>query len=551
MKLLDKDLENYKLREEQEKCADFIFDKLENDTTKKFFMLDMPTGTGKSVLAMNIIQRYLKEVNSSAKFDLLTESKMLQEQYFQEFKSISNLWGKNTYDCEQYSCSCEQGKEFQKLTGKNCETCPYDIDRESFMKGNISLTNFHLFTLMRLNNLMSRRESTVLIVDEAHQLENVVSDFISITLNESMIKESFEDNSGILNAMNKVNNLEEFVDFCENFKGNLLEERSILESELKKSKKSFERDLIIDDILGNESNHEIDLSKKMEKVRHLYVKVDNFLTEYKNDSNNWVLETDFDKKKKKRIVLQPIWASPFFDKYIWSKYETVILMSGTILNKDMFTYLNGIPVNLCEYYRINSPFKIKNRPIYYMPIGKMSYNSKEKTFKKYIPVLKKLLNKYKNKKGIIHSTTFELQNWVIEGLDEERLLAHSSKRSSKNFAIKTHYTKKSPTVLISPSMTTGIDLKNSRARFQICLKVPYPSLGDIKNKRRMKDNPEWYKYTVVCTIIQMYGRAIRNKEDYADFVILDSCFSDVLRYSSKYFPEWILNAIKTVNYEAN
>ena len=177
----------------------------------------------------------------------------------------------------------------------------------------------------------------------------------------------------------------------------------------------------------------------------------------------------------------------------------------------------------------------------------MSYKSKEQTFKKYVPMLRKLMNKYKNKKGIIHTTTFELQDWTIEALNDDRLLAHSSKQNSKNYALKTHYTKKSPTVLISPSMTTGIDLKNGRARFQICLKIPYPSLGDSKNKRRMKDNPEWYKYTVVCTLIQMYGRAIRNSEDYADFIILDSCFSDILRYSSKYFPEWVTKAIKTVN----
>ena len=222
-------------------------------------------------------------------------------------------------------------------------------------------------------------------------------------------------------------------------------------------------------------------------------------------------------------------------------------MSGTILDKNMFSYLNGIPEPIAEYYNIDSPFSVKNRPIYYMPLGKMSYNNKEETFKKYIPMLKKLMNKYKNQKGIIHTTTFELQNWVQEKIQSDRFLSHSSDQGSKNFALKQHYTSDKPTILLSPSMGTGIDLKNKRARFQICLKMPYPSLADLKNKRRMKDKPEWYSWVTVSKLIQMYGRAVRNKDDNAHFIILDGNFSNILRYNSHFIPHWIQKAIKQVN----
>ena len=549
MYLLNKDLSGIKLREEQEQCLDFTFDKLHHEQIKKFFLLDLPTGVGKSILALSFIQRYLKEIDKNAKFDVLTESKLLQKQYSEEFNSISNLWGKNTYECTQYNCSCEQGKEFQKLTGDVCESCPYDNDRELFMNGKISLTNFHMFTIMKLNKILDRRKSNILIVDEAHQLESVVSDFISVTLSPIMIKQlGLDDEKPILSRLKSIDNISDFVKFCHadlipslDFKIGELNEKHI-----NKTKKSQERDIKLSSVLGLEPKS-MENSKLLERLKSLDGKLKNFLFEYKDDDSNWVIQMEYDKKKNRKIVIQPIWSYPYLKKYIWDSYDKVILMSGTILDKDMFTYLNGIPEPLSVYYNIESPFLVKNRPIYYMPLGKMSYTQKEQTFKKFVPYINKLLTKYKSKKGVIHTNSFELQKWVLEQVKSNRFLTHDSDQKSKNFMLKQHYSLDKPTVIVSPSMATGVDLKNNRARFQICIKMPYPSLGDAKNKRRLEDKPEWYNWITVSKFIQMYGRAIRNEKDSAHFIVLDSSFSDVLRHSSKYIPNWIAKAIKTVN----
>tara|TARA_R110000772_G_scaffold20466_5_gene57022 strand:+ start:164213 stop:165883 length:1671 start_codon:yes stop_codon:yes gene_type:complete len=553
MKILDKDLQPYTLRTEQSECENFIFDKIHNEPIKKFFLLDLPTGTGKSILALSFIQRYLKEVDKDAKFDVLTESKLLQRQYKEDFNSMSNLWGRNSYSCTQFSCSCEQGKEFQKVSKNKCEDCPYDHDRDQFMGGKISLTNFHMFTLMSMNKLLDRRESNVLIVDEAHELENVVSNFVSVTLSQNNLTSmGFTDVNAILNSMKSIVVIEDFIDFCQDYLLDKIDDQiGKLSVKVKKNgKKQLNRELNIDTVLGStDTNPEVKLSRSIKNLESTKSKIINFLDEYKNDFTNWVLQVEYDEKKKLRLVIQPIWAYPFFDKYIWRKYDKVILMSGTILNKTMFNYLNGIPEPISEYYRIDSPFLIKDRPIYYIPMGKMSYKLKEQTFKNYIPIINKLIDKkYPTKKGIIHTVTFELQKWLKEEINNDRFLLPNSDQKSKNFALKQHYTTNKPTILVSPSMGTGVDLKDERARFQICLKVPYPNLGDTKNKRRMKDKPEWYSWLTVVKLIQLYGRAVRNSEDSADFVILDSCFGDVLRYSGHLFPDWFLRAIKQVDY---
>lgn len=550
MKLLYKDLQPYTLREEQQECSDFIFNTIHKEDFKKFFLLDLPTGIGKSVLALNIIQRYIKEVDRDVNFDIITESKLLQSQYVEEFNSISNLWGRNSYQCSQFNCNCEQGKEFQKVSKTSCDDCPYDKDRDSFMNGKISLTNFHMYTLLRMNKLFDRRESKILIVDEAHQLETVVSDFISIIISQKVLSEVFENSDDILKNMKDIVVIDDFVSYCELTLVKRIEmDITDIEKDIKKTdKQTLSRDLNINDILGvRDETIEISKTKILQKLKSFQSKIHNFLIEYKNDHSNWIIQFDYDEKKRKKLTIQPIWAGPFFDKYIWNRYDRVFLMSGTILNQKIFSYVNGIPDPLTTYYNIPSPFLIKNRPIYYMPRGRMTYKIKKETFKKYIPILNKLFDKYKNKKGIVHTITYELQEWLTNDIINARFITHSPDQKSKNFALKNHYTSPKPTILVSPSMGTGVDLKDKRARFQICLKVPYPNLGDLRMKQRMKDNPEYYAWLTVSKLIQIYGRAIRSEDDYADFIILDSCFSDVLNRSSHMIPDWFLAAIKHVD----
>jgi Rad3-related DNA helicase len=275
-------------------------------------------------------------------------------------------------------------------------------------------------------------------------------------------------------------------------------------------------------------------------------KIDVFLTEYKANPNNWVLESSYNEKlRQKELSLEPIWAYDYLDKYVFSHYDMVFLMSGTILDKNLFCQLNGLDVSKAVYYSISSPFPLRNRMIYYMPVGKMSYKSKEETFKRYIPYIKKLLDKYKNKKGIIHTNSFELANWIKDSIKDPRLIFHDS--SNKDEMLRLHIESEEPTVIVSPSMDTGVSFDDDSARFQIIAKVPYPSLASQKNKMRQSNNPDWYSWKTVSGFIQMTGRAVRSDMDYADTIVIDGGFGDVMKHSSHFLPDWIQNAIKKIN----
>jgi Rad3-related DNA helicase len=305
------------------------------------------------------------------------------------------------------------------------------------------------------------------------------------------------------------------------------------------------RDLKISKVLKTK-NSDVKVMQLINDLKQYQTKIEIFLKEYKDNPNNWVLEAGYNEKlKQKELSLEPIWAYDYLDKYVFSNYDMVVLMSGTILDKNLFCQLNGLDVSKAVYYSIGSPFPLKNRPIYYMPVGKMSYKSKDETFKRYIPYIQKLLDKYKNKKGIIHTNSFELAKWIQNSIKDPRLIFHDS--TNKDEMLKYHKESDKPTVIVSPSMDTGVSFDNDDARFQIIAKVPYPSLASQKNKLRQSNNPDWYSWKTVSGIIQMTGRPVRSNLDYADTIIIDGGFGDVIKHSSQFLPDWIQEAIKKVN----
>ena len=179
-----------------------------------------------------------------------------------------------------------------------------------------------------------------------------------------------------------------------------------------------------------------------------------------------------------------------------------------------------------------------------MKLGKMSFYSKEETFKNQIPWIKKILAKYKNKKGIIHCNTYEIAEWVKENIQDNRLLFHDNE--NRDEILQRHIQSKDPTVIVSPSLTSGIDLKDSLAEFSIILKIPYPSLASRKTVARNKTNSKVYALCTIQELIQTAGRGVRHDNDHCDTFILDSNFSDLLKYSSDMIPRYFTEAIKVL-----
>jgi Rad3-related DNA helicase len=110
--------------------------------------------------------------------------------------------------------------------------------------------------------------------------------------------------------------------------------------------------------------------------------------------------------------------------------------------------------------------------------------------------------------------------------------------------LERHINSKEPTILLSPSMAEGVDLKDDSSRFQIICKIPYPFLGDKLVKKRMNKWKWWYPLQTAKKIVQSVGRSIRNESDYADTYILDADWIKFFSRNKSLFPPEFKNSIR-------
>lgn len=517
-----------KPREQQidilQKCKNTI------NNGKKYILIDAPTGSGKSYFAIMFSNWYKNYVDEKAKIDIITNSKILQEQYHNSFDFIKVLKGQSNYSCNQHAKSnCQEGKEINALMKTKCTNCPYDIAKNLWNISDIGITNFHMINSLSIfqPSSIQIRNSNVLIIDEATHFESIFCSYFSLKLNAKILKKYGMEMNMIEHYEKKfikLKNITQVMDFInDDFLPYIIQLNNKFATLIKNNESDEYRKYYI---------YTLSNIEKFEKI----------LKKYDNDPLNWALDKTYTKEKTIELIIEPIWGYDYLNEYIWKNYDHVIFMSGTILDKELFSYINGLPIELTDYYSIDSNFPLKNRPLYYTKnIGKMTYDLKELTFKNQVDIINKILKKYENDNGIIHTTNYELANWVKSSINDSRLIYHESENREEvyfNF-IKND----SNNVIVSPSMTTGISLDNELARFQVLLKVPYPNISSNKIKARQRSNSNWYNYVTCIEIMQAYGRIVRSNEDYGDTFILDSCFSDLLR-NTTFFPKWFTDAIK-------
>ena len=214
------DLNKFTPRQQQEDALNYIKNVLEKKPDNKFFLLNIPTGIGKSHLAVMISDYVTAKIMPGAKVDIITAGKILQDQYEGTYDSIKSLKGKNNYECAQYACSCENGKEFNRLNKSKCDFCPYDMAKNGYIASEVSLTNFHLYLINAVYGLsiMKDRDSRLLIVDECDLFDDVMSDFISIKITETIIKKfHFTNEMEIIDNLKNVVNIETYIEFLRYF----------------------------------------------------------------------------------------------------------------------------------------------------------------------------------------------------------------------------------------------------------------------------------------------------------------------------------------------
>jgi Rad3-related DNA helicase len=280
-------------------------------------------------------------------------------------------------------------------------------------------------------------------------------------------------------------------------------------------------------------------------TERLTITINNILS----NPRNWIIaEIKKEGYEVIKVELKPLDISPYC-KRVFEKCSKVLIMSATILNPKAFCRSVGLIYDKeVKFIQVKSDFPIENRPIYPMNIAYLNFNNLQ------LPEIKSSITKtvdnimtiHKKDKGIIHTTSYEQLNFIKEKISQEntRRLLVTDPEIQRDEIIQEHINSIKPTVLISPSLHTGLDLKGELSRFQIITKVPYPNKNDrwINAKRNLDE--DWYYWQTALKLVQASGRSIRSKEDWAKTYILDSAFGYFVNKNRDILPDWFMQAVK-------
>ena len=543
-------------RNNQEEVIDKLIDFME-DPTKRYFLCEAPTGSGKSLIALTL-SRYLRYEKKKSCF--ITSSKnILLDQYAKDYdKFISIMKGKSNYPCLAMPKTNYENAPCQSKTNYRCEfrdRCPYKCDLKQALKDPIVFTNLY-FLLLDIEYAKRFGKRDLLIVDEAHSIESILIDYRTISYTETNIKKVNE----ILERI-ETSDFYTYKEIRKTYFGpfsmipaselknvdvdNLAEVNALLRrihsflDNLFKHMFGVDEDLDVDSLTDDEQEDYKQYIKDLKYIQNFALRIESYFDN--QDESDWICLPYFAKKTKKHtgFELKPVDATGLAQKILYKIADKVIFMSATIGDKDMFCKNIGIDPKLTDNLSIESDFPIKNRPIHRTYVGNYNINTKNEYLKKAVPIIDKIIASHPGLKGIIHTSNYQDADYIYQHSKfAKRIMVHTPK--DRNLIINA-FLKSKDGILCSPSCYEGLDLKDDLARFQVIFKIPWGNLGDKLVKKRMSKDKDWYVNTTAIQFCQAVGRAIRSKNDWANTFVLDQSF-ERLR-NSKFLTDYIKESI--------
>jgi len=492
-------------RNEQIQVMDWIDRK---GVDKDFLSIEAPVGVGKSPVGVTFAQ--------ARGGSILVPQNSLQEQYLRDWPDIHHLRGTVHYSCHHGTAnnpSCRRSKCDRKDMG----VCPYSVAKHNFRQNAGSLTSYAMFLTLLLHGRPREDGEPLfinpwLVCDESHQLDEAITKVsevafgdVEYTKHTTKAFPLFTPEDPMLFADVVLNNLWDGL------------ERSI----------AAQKD-------------ETPERLSWESLRDQIVMV---LAELARDPNAWVCDVSEDfQDRSRRFYVRPILPKSFFRKHLDGQF-LILGMSATPISPEVSRQIYGVDV---DSFAVSSPFPVENRPIYYRPVAKMSYQNLAESVPVMGRAVSRTLSQFPDDKGIIHVSSFKLARDIyrcMDGAAQRRVLLHEPKKNRDDL-LRQFRDAKGPVALMSPSISEGLDLKDDQGRFNIITKVPFPALNDPWIKARKNSIDGWYDWRTALSLAQASGRTTRHAEDYSTTVILDASFSALYNNSRKHFPYWFQEALQ-------
>lgn len=567
----------------------------------KIVFLNAPTGSGKSLI--NLVY-----ANSRGDAYITTPLVSLVDQYMEDLNSKFSGLGKTIKGRSHYSCiylserfdmvypptaadgPCiekdpsyvdEDGKTILDKKGKpvrRCpffKECPYYAERTKAMVSSVSVTTFHYFMYpVRFAVLSSNKgendknsefreeydgedeqqlkwgKRSVLVIDEAHNLPDVLVNFFSIEISRNSEWPRFNFDSFFADAERifRKNGAEEadkaIFDLFQTRLNDYISSESFREEQLK---------LILEPEGGLNKEYAFEGNRfTLKELQEEYLRQAKLiyrlqLVRQRLDTNaEWIMDIrragpGAEKAGIEKILWKPYEAAPFVSSF-FNSFDNIVLSSATFLDYDLYVKRLGL-----EDYgavEVESGFDPVKGPIILAEPGisvnfKSLGENRERDMGMIVDEIARISFEHWNQKGVVHCHSYPYQKEILKRLPpevESRAIFHTAR--NREAVLRKFQNSRQPVILFSVKMDEGTDFSGDQARWQIIVKAPYPDYSDpwVKAHRSRLNN--WPEKEALTGIIQACGRIVRSRTDYGMTYILDNNARRLLEKYSDLLPKW-------------
>ena len=563
--ILKKTFPDYEHRPQQMEMAEAVLDCL---TAKERILVEAGTGVGKSFAYL------IPAILSNEKTIISTASIALQDQLInkdlvflqkimpQKF-SFAMLKGKNNYLClkrerefsemtesfirfREWASETETGDKdeldfipdyWSKVCGdsndcgvKQCPDytdCFYYRRFRSLYKKDIIVINHHLLVYDLISGFKILPFHDQLIIDEAHQMENVISHVCGSVLSHSQVLWLLYRLRGLKIAVEQLfDEVEEF------FRGGNLSKNANpvtdnLIEDLKKLKGRLAPDKVIHRLTLYKDAAESDELRDRAETTIIYVNsleliIDDFIARDNKDKVYYAAENKKSLELKSSLVECQ---KPFGD--LVNGYGSVIMTSATMTAGGSFGFLKErLGITDFKELVIDSPFDYKKQAVLYIdkdlpsPVKANTRSFQDKSLR----VIEDLISASKGR-ALVLLTSYAHLRFVSENIKTDCPFKSQGEMPPAKL-IEWFKDTDNSVLLATATFWQGIDIKGEDLSLVVIVKMPFGSPGDpVYDERCRRLGEQWFSGlalpSATLQLRQGLGRLIRGVDDYGVAAILD------------------------------
>jgi len=476
---------------------------------KRFCGASIPTGSGKSVLAMALAK------SLGGRSVILTATKGLQEQMMSDFSmsGLVNIKGMANYECMVEEVMVDKGPchDLSTIERYVCDhrnaglnQCHYYKAKDTAMKSNLVTTNYAYY--MAMANLADGfGKSDLLIMDEGHQVFQTFESYLTTNIPVSELPKPLPINK-------PWSYVRDWAVEARHMVGGRVDN---LVFQINSSRPGVQKRI---------------LNAGLERLRRYYADLG-----YMEESKwAWSVEV-----ADSRLRATPLWPQEHAYRLVYKDTPKVMIMSAVLTKKTM--NLLGVEDDQMEFIEAGSTYDPLNTRIRHIYTTRLTHKTPPEETLKIARRVDEIVAAHPNQKGIVFTVSYKRRDFLLRHCDTSRFMTHESDTVTSQVE---KFRDTADGVLLSPVITTGWDFPGSDCEFIVIVKIPFIDTRSAVVRERGKDDNEWMPFQAMQTLIQSAGRGTRSKGDTCDVYVLDDNWGWFWKRYKKFAPDWFAERVR-------